>query len=224
VDRDESRNSGCSYLQTDDTIQKQVFYIPTGNSEEKLIYDFNLGVGDTLFSYLNWNEPLIVDYLDSVLINDEYHKRILFQYDEAEIIEGIGSRTGIVEELVAFEGGSYLCALYVDTLLIYPDYPCNLSATDTCLTLGIIQAKNNISDIEMSPNPAKLYCQINISNEVLLQQPKLEIITPLGIKCQTHFLTNNNTRIYLGNLKAGIYICNFYANNILITSEKLVKE
>ncbi len=150
--------NGSEYIGAirDDIINKQIFYVPVGQSDEELIYNFNLEIGDTLFSYLNSHEPLIVDLVDSVLISDEYHKRIQFQYDEAEIIEGIGSRTGVVEELKAFECGSYLCTLYVDTPFIFPEHPCNLSATDTC----------SITELEQ-PNHEMLNINIFKSNQTL---------------------------------------------------------
>ena len=208
----------------DDTIHKQVFYVPNGQSNEELIYDFNLEFEDTLFSYLNWYQPLIVDFVDSVLISNEYHKRIQFQYGEAEIIEGIGSRTGIVEELIAFEGGSYLCALYVDTTLIFPEQPCNLSATDTCLTTDLEQPNHKMSDIDIFPNPAKLHCQINISSELLSQNPRLDIISILGTLCETHLLSSETTRINTENLIPGIYMINIYTDNRLFLSKKIIIE
>lgn len=208
----------------DDTIHKQVFYVPNGQSNEELIYDFNLEFEDTLFSYLNWYQPLIVDFVDSVLISNEYHKRIRFQYGEAEIIEGIGSRTGIVEELIAFEGGSYLCALYVDTTLIFPEQPCNLSATDTCLTTDLEQPNHKMSDIDIFPNPAKLHCQINISSELLSQNPRLDIISILGTLCETHLLSSETTRINTENLIPGIYMINIYTDNRLFLSKKIIIE
>lgn len=217
--------SGPDYIGAirDDTILKQVFYIPEGDSEEKLIYDFNLGVGDTLISPLNFNQPLIVDNVDSVLIKNEYHKRIWFQYGEATIIEGIGSVTGIVEELVAFEGGSFLCAMYVDTSLIYPDHPCNLSATDTCLTSNI-ESQFNDSEFSIFPNPAKDHFQIKISSEILLHHPRLEIISITGRIYESETLTNEITQIVSNDLISGIYIIKVYTDEKLILRNKLIIE
>lgn len=217
--------SGPDYIGAirDDTIQKQVFYVPTGDSVEKLIYDFTLETGDTLFSYLNWNEPLIVDFIDSVVISAEYHKRIVFQYYEAEIIEGIGSRTGLLEELIAFEGGSYLCALYIDTSFIFHEYPCNLSATDTCLTLNI-ESQFNDSEFSIFPNPAKDQFQIKISSEILLQHPRLEIISITGRIYESVTLTNEITQIVSNDLISGIYIIKIYTDKKLILRNKLIIE
>lgn len=149
----------------DDTLKKQVFYIPADHQLEELIYDFTLEVGDTLISYLDWGEQLIVDHVDSTIINNEYHKRIHFEYGIATIIEGIGSITGIVEKLIAFESGSYLCALYVDTLFIYPDYHCNLSYTDTCLYIGLDEVDyNNILTIYPNPFPSSTTIEYSLSS------------------------------------------------------------
>jgi hypothetical protein len=205
----------------DDTNQKKVFYIPNGATEEKLIYDFNLGIGDTLFSYLNFYQPLIVDFIDSVLISNEYHKRIWFQYDEAEIIEGVGSRTGIVEELIAFEGGSYLCALYVDTTFIFPEHPCNLSSTDTCLT-SAVEPKFENSEISIFPNPAKDQLQIKIQRELLSDKPELKIISTNSELCKSRTLTDEITRLDLSDFLPGIYIVQINTENKIILNEKLI--
>lgn len=208
----------------DDTIHKQVFYVPYGQSNEELIYDFNLESGDTLISYLNWYEPLIVDFVDSVLISSDYHKRIVFQYYEAEIIEGIGSITGIVEELVAFEGGSHLCALYIDTTFTFPEFPCNLSATDTCLISNIESQLHRPSNFAVFPNPAANQFQIEISSELLFHHPRLEIISSMGKTCKSQILINDVTRIDLNDLISGIYIVKIYTDNKSVSSKKLIIE
>jgi len=207
----------------EDAINKKVFYTPPGQSNEELIYDFNLEPGDTLISYLNWNEPLIVDFIDSLLINNDYHKRIVFKYGEAEIIEGIGSSTGILEELVAFEGGSHLCALYIDTTLIYPEYPCNLSATDTCSTLTT-ETQIKKSEISIYPNPAKDQLKIEISIELLLKKPFLKIFTSNGSICCTQTLTNEITKIDLNDFAAGIYLVHVSTESNIVSNEKIIIE
>ncbi len=217
--------SGPDYIGAirDDIIQKKVFYIPPEDSVEKLIYDFNLEVGDTLISYLNFNQPLIVSIVDSILINDEYHKRIQFPYDEAEIIEGIGSRTGLIEDLVAFEGGSYLCALYIDTTFIFPDYPCNLSSTDTCLTLNV-ESQFKDSEFSIFPNPAKDQFQINISTEILLHHPRIEIFSITGKIYKNEVLTNEITQINSNDFTSGIYIIKVFTDKKLNQVKKLIIE
>jgi hypothetical protein len=217
--------SGPNYIGAirDDIFQKKVFYIPREDSVEKLIYDFNLGVGDTLISALNFNQPLIVNIVDSILINDEYHKRIQFRYVDAEIIEGIGSRTGLVEELVAFEGGSHLCALYVDTTFVFPDHPCNLSSTDTCLTLNV-ESQFKDEEFLIFPNPAKDQFQINISTEMLIHNPRIEIFSIAGKIYKNEVLTNEITQIKSNDFKSGIYIVKVYTDKKLNRIEKLIIE
>lgn len=217
--------NGPEYLGAlrDDAINKKVFFIPNGETNEELIYDFNLVAGDTLFSYLNWYEPLIVELTDSILIGDEYHKSILFKYGEAEIIEGIGSRTGIIEELVAFEGGSYLCALYVDTLFAFPENACNLSYTDTCLYLNI--SRNNFNfQIDIYPNPANSFCQIIIPEELLFEKLKLEIINSMGVVCKTCQLVSLSNKISLENIPDGLYFFTISDSDKLLYSQKVIKK
>ena len=207
----------------DDRNQKKVFYIPKGDTVEKLIYDFNLDTGDTLYSYLNFYQPLVVAFVDSVLIGNEYHKRIVFRYGEAEIIEGIGSITGIVEELTAFEGGSSLCALYTDTTLVYPEHPCNLSSTDTCLT-RIPETELNNPEISIFPNPAKNRLQIKIQSELISKNPAIKIISTEDKICKSKIITNEITKLDLTDIMPGLYIAQIILENNIIFSKKLIIE
>jgi hypothetical protein len=88
-----------------DTIQRKVYFLWASHTAESLLYDFSLGVGDTLQPGFNnmFNSTLIVDSFDSVLVGNSYRKLIYvkaFGSNHIEgIIEGIGSQTGLIENI-----------------------------------------------------------------------------------------------------------------------------
>jgi len=76
-----------------DIENKKVYYRHAyWPNEEKLLYDFNLGIGDTIpNSYLNF----IISHVDSILINNRYHT-IYTSNGSIYIIEGVGTAKGIL--------------------------------------------------------------------------------------------------------------------------------
>jgi len=90
-----------------DTESHKVYYRDGYQTEEKLLYDFNLKVGDTLkgsvFLYLN---PFTVSAIDSILINNNYHKRYSIKLREVlmdeYLIEGVGTTVGLLERVSEF--------------------------------------------------------------------------------------------------------------------------
>jgi len=205
----------------DDTTLKQVFFVPKNETDEKLLYDFNLNAGDTLLSYLNMYQPLIVEFTDSVLLGNIYHKRILFQYNQAEIIEGIGSRTGIIEDLIAFEGGSYLCAFYIDTNLIFPETPCNLSLTDTCWMQNT-QHQPEKPEISIFPNPAGKLLYVELQSDLLLYNPVVKIISANGKICKNLKLSGEITKMDLSGFTPGIYAVRIITDNNVVINKKII--
>jgi hypothetical protein len=53
---------------------------------------------------------------------------------------------------------------------------------------------------------------------------KIDIVSLDGKKIESLFVSNYETQqLDLGNLSNGIYITNFYVDNVLVTSKKIVK-
>lgn len=88
-----------------DIENKLVYFVPPNETEEQLLYDFNLEVGDTLSGYIApaWDEICQVESIDSVLVGNSYRKRwnVNWWYYDAQLIEGIGSTYGLLERLTS---------------------------------------------------------------------------------------------------------------------------
>lgn len=105
--------------------------LPNSNSDT-LIYDFNLSVGDTVKSYLNYNciDPITVISIDSILIQTTYRKRlnlygITCGVMDVSIIEGIGSTRGLLDYTPTFESVGTLECFSLREQTIYPDTTSN---------------------------------------------------------------------------------------------------
>jgi hypothetical protein len=205
----------------DDTINRKVYLVPPGQEDEELIYDFNLLEGDTLFSYLNYGPPVYIDYIDSVLVGQVYHRRLGFQYGLGSIIEGIGSETGLLEELTIFEGGSYLCALFVDSALYYPQDSCYLE-TDTCLTLNIENPVLIRNFLQIFPNPAQDYILIRTLNGKYISGLRYQINNSAGIELLSGSI-HDQEAINISTLSPGIYLIRLTGNNLYNGYLKMIK-
>jgi hypothetical protein len=140
-----------------DTAAKKVYFIPAGLNYEGLLYDFNLTIGDTLSqSNIGGSENVVLG-IDSVLVNNQYHRRWLMAHinwpattaidTNYAIIEGIGSTKGIYQFLVPpFESGSELICHSHDNYYYPPWTSCPFYS-------GITEAES-INNLVIYPNPA----------------------------------------------------------------------
>ena len=90
-------------------------------------------------------------------------------------------------------------------------------------TLGIQDIESNDYSIVMYPNPS--YDIVNIAmKNTLGKDISIEIISMDGKIIKSENITHNQyTQIDLNALSQGIYIANFYADKVLISSKKLMK-
>lgn len=164
---------------------QQVFYFPSSqnpfpgcyfdsDSSEYLLYDFSLEIGDTL--PLEWHcgltaETLVVLELDSVLLEDGYHKRMLYSnanqawYPNYHI-EGLGATWGLLAPYYEYDGwGDCTNPGYKNGVLSCFESP-NLSYTTDNESVfpdcTIINSVPNSSVVNWTfrPNPADNQLQI----------------------------------------------------------------
>lgn len=139
-----------------DVGQKKVYYLPPNATQDTLLYDFDLKLGDTLSpSWLSFGNPVYVTGVDSILVGGLYHKRFDLSAssfpNEVTIIEGIGGSLGLLSPLftnvnVSNISNTLLCVT-VNQIPVYPD-----TAT-VCAFVSINSASNSILDYKVLPNP-----------------------------------------------------------------------
>lgn len=119
------KNEQESYNDYPDTIlvrenNKVIYYYNLTDLSEKVLYDFNMNIGDTINLEFQPDFVLTVQDIDSVLIGSKFHKRfVIVEPDEfgghelyskgLSIIEGIGSDQGVFYHYnyLHISGGEY---------------------------------------------------------------------------------------------------------------------
>ncbi len=89
------------------------------------------------------------------------------------------------------------------------------------ITLQTIASSATDSHVDLYPNPANDMVTIHCSAS-MVNGGKMEIYDLTGRLLQTHLLDKSNTDLPVGNLSAGLYHCRIYADNVLISTNKLV--
>ncbi len=207
---------------------EKVYRYDSFNQEEFLLYDFTLEIGDLFYTggEIGGN-PLYapVEDIDSILIDGEFRKRIIFEdwFDEFWI-EGIGSSTGpfrpFENVFTSDMGWEFLC-LEEDSTIIYqnPDYSeCFISIID-----NLNEKKSQNSNlIKIYPQPSKEFVNIKILDNSEIYN-EIELI---NITSQNKYCSKFNGKQITLNLKsysAGLYIVLVKSKNKTLL-EKLVIE
>ncbi len=180
--------------------EQKVWYLSRYESEETLIYDFTLNIGDTV-TILGW-EPMVVDSITQIEINGEDRKQIYFAplvYFIEHWIEGIGSNFGILQSGSSMVVGWYtrfLC-MSEDGELIYmnPDY-------SSCYLVSTNIEEIHYSRIQVYPNPTKDIIHIKNSENV-----KIESISIIDLNGQNLLeFEKDRNELDLSGLSSGIYL------------------
>lgn len=188
---------------------KRVYYAYEADlSKERLLYDFNLSVGDTMLwdnLYINddWSivsQPAVVYAIDSVqMANGEYRKRYDLGY--TVIIEGIGNvRSSLLwahsQPALDYAEG-FQCVSYPNEL-IYKRIGVD---DDDCFAvpqkpINIEEVDNELFSIYPNPNTGKLFFSEAIQ--------EFEIFSLLGLSVYSQKEINTKT-IDISFLSKGIY-------------------
>ena len=157
---------------------------------------------------------VIVDSIDSVLIDNNYHRRIHITESGAEpvsIIEGVGSTAGLLNPLSYFENAGSLECFRINNRTVFPD---------TNLTCSFITSVKNPEShrFNIFPNPTtgKIYFSGEINN--------LELYNFPGEKVARFDDLSSSEVIDLNGLSTGLYFYRIYFNNKLVHTGKLVIE
>ena len=90
-------------------------------------------------------------------------------------------------------------------------------------TLGVQDVIANDYSLTIYPNPSSTFVNIKLENN-LNKDMRVDIISLDGKMVKSVSLQNNqDTQVDISNLSEGVYITNFYAEGILISSKKLIK-
>ncbi len=102
-------------------------------------------------------------------------------------------------------------------------YTVTWDITKSTLGIDAIIAEENIYNISMYPNPSNTIVNLKLESHHD-SRLKIEIVSLDGKRVKKASISNYETKqLNISNLSQGLYVTNFYANNTLIASKKLVK-
>ncbi|MEP6794842.1 MAG: T9SS type A sorting domain-containing protein [Saprospiraceae bacterium] len=218
---------GPSFLRYD-LMDKRVYYLPHIDSTERLIYDFNLQVGEMV--PMQGDYPMtVVDSIDSISIFGVAAKRFFLSiepnlditpYDY--IIEGLGGSNGLTSfqpEFPVLGGGVYMtrfqCFQFMDS--IYSP------ANEDCPFLDFISSEIPVHEdykVTVSPNPSTDYFTISIDKTLL--GSTLTIFDVVGRVGQTILLDELQKDIV--PTASGIYFWRLTQKGLLIKTGRVIMQ
>ena len=181
-------------------------YTPTGStiSSPTFPLDFQLNlvhtIPNTLESTWTLNSSTFATNMDAIMV------------EEDDAIPGNNNLTVVVHDNASL--------LDVDNHATTHFYTVSWTIDNT---LGIQDVEANDYSISMYPNPSNNIINIAMEN-TLGKDVVVEIVSMDGKKIKSENISHNqNAQIDISTLSQGLYIANFYANDVLMSSKKLVK-
>ena len=178
----------------------RVYRITDSSTNECVLYDFNLAVGDTFTQACFGNHQVTVTSVDSVMLLDNtYKKRINF--DNGNFwIDKIGARDGILMDDVIFNAVdmySTLSCVFDSAVEVYHN-----SFFNDCFFITSIAEQKEISQVLITPNP----------NSGMFRIEQVELGSMATLYCITgelvwqQLITNVSTEVSLSSLARGLYV------------------
>jgi hypothetical protein len=209
-----------------DVINKKVYFCDSSTTSNRLLYNFNLNVGDTLpLTYNNTVNTNYVSSIDSILIGTNYRKRFHIsktglyvpQPDSnyACLIEGIGSTCGLLDPIIP--GGPWTqtslnCFSQNNRVLYNPSGNC-----DSTLGLRTISTQETIFNIY--PNPSNGSFVIEPQNALYNVHCTVYDVNGKLVLSQT---INGKTSIDASSLNEGVYNISLQSNEGVINKRLVI--
>jgi hypothetical protein len=214
---------------------KKIYVRFPDKTDDLLLYDFNLNVGDTMFYFFE----------DNFLHTYEHHKKVLatgtiqlsngetrrtmtltsipYPYVEDEIwVEGIGSitRNGLFNPMVTVtlsNGEIFKFAFHcVNEQVLFQDTDCPYCECNYALSLN----ENLINSLDIFPNPFTDQFSIASDDHFILS---VEIYNAIGMQIKSEPIDNYSGMIHLENCPSGLYYLRINFENGSIT-RKILKQ
>ena len=216
----------------EDTIGEKLYCIQTYDGVERLLADFSLKKGEatevwSFFPTVYANPRptyAYVEEIDSVLINNEYRKRLkmgeTYQYGGEYWIEGIGSTYGLftpyVNEVDAGEATVLLC-VEVNNVLYYQAPYFNTCYYSPPIGVGF----NEVDSQHLKIYPTIADNRLIVETDNLDSFYRYEILNTQGLSIQKGILNTNE--INISDMVKGFYFLLLYSEDGLPYISKFVK-
>jgi len=183
-----------------------------------LLMDFTLNVGDTLTSNLCYE--WIVDSIDSVMVNNEYRKRLHLSgswYEYVWMLEGIGNSKGLFELFDSFEKGSRFKCYGENGETVYGSANCDD-------TVGYPEQYPEKVLLTIYPNPTSRIVTVELTNpDNIISSFQLKDIYGNDIEINNSSTKQNNKIVLdLINCDGGIYLLQLNIGNQVPIINKII--
>lgn len=207
-------NGPMQFIRSED---RRIYFRPFYASEEVLLYDFNLEIGDTLpDTYTsNFNEHITVTGIDSIEVGDQYYKT--FELNSPNhLIEGIGSAGGLFAPIGdIFDCGHSLICYSQNDIPIYTSD----SGLDCTLTVSVPN-KEAIPEISIFPHPLTETSTMELGG---IQGPFTVILRDItGKVVRQKRYTAQTILMERRSLQPGIYLLSVEQNGESLLSTKVL--
>jgi hypothetical protein len=214
----------------DDPAANKVWFRFPNATNDSLLFDYNINVGDSLKGFLSQYpgaiNNLVVLSTDSVLINGLYRKRWNFNHDINNniqyIIEGIGSSSGLLEPFYTY------AVDFTDRYIVCVNDDSNTIFVSTYnSTFGCNQIYEGLTKITFDnsftcyPNPFST--QTTLKTNIFLKDATLTLYNSYGqtVK-QIKNISGQSITLYRDNIQSGLYFIRLTQGNKTFATEKLI--
>jgi hypothetical protein len=188
-------------------------------SEDLLLYDFNVGVGDTVHYFHLDSSYIIINSIDSILIQGQYRKRYNHSglngisscgwFSSYSYVEGIGNITeGLFHMLrYYFEHGYYL-RCFEDENILY-------SNVGDCSTFGGVRIEEQLDENNLTiyPNPSSSNLTIELIDINTSFKAQVYINDITGKEVYSTSISSTINNIDVSSFKSGLYLLKIVSNN-----------
>jgi len=179
---------------------RKIFWRNGFDTQDQLIYNFELQVGDSLpVSGINFWNDIVITSIDTILVNGE--ERLSYQFSNAPVsyyVEGIGHSGGFLQYIPPMlECGHSLNCYGQNDIPLYPETP----QAPCDYTVGI-ETEVASSEFSIYPNPAQdvLTIELNVAGN-----KTIEITNMNGQVIEMHNFSKTSNQVSISAFPAGVY-------------------
>lgn len=195
---------------------KIIYFVPDTSSNEYVLYNFNLNLGDTIIhpygEAVCSNDTAIIQQVDSILLSDGYHRQLHFN-SFAIWIEGIGSLNYLLNpcNVACLSGNDILQCMNSDLTFTYP------SISTSCI-VSVPEQISSSNNINIYPNPSSSSFSIDFNNTDFKEIRLTDMLGKIVFRQQT----DNHLKINVENLHSGTYILTIIDKDNNSTNRKII--
>ena len=221
----------------EDTLAKKVFIYFPSDSTERLLYDFDLNVGEQhTFHHCFYLAPIpsnpavfSVDSIGSYIDQNGQSRKVWYlDYSHigvvARIVEGVGSNTGIFSYSCHFSAWSDLVCAYKDSAALFINDSPFANYCTPYVSVGLNEDNVGNHSLSIYPNPSNSIITIDFDNITKLSKVKIIAVDQLGrmIPLQPT-IQKNKIVIDISALQNGLYFISIETEQTKYV-RKIVKE